>query len=190
MELQRTYGVQSTVYFPLIAAGSTDFQTTWTPGAGETQISIDGAAFGNSTNTPAHEGNGIWSLVLTAAELSGTSIAVTLSDGGTDIEDQAILISTQLSGTIEAAKGVLLREVDSATDTPTSTTFEALAIAPTTTEATTADLYNGRIIMFVTGALIGEQTDITDFASQNSKEYFTVTALTGAPSDGDRFVIL
>ena len=80
--------------------------------------------------------------------------------------------------------------MDNATFTPTTTACEALAISPTTTEEATADHYNGRIILFTTGALTGQMTDITDYEQANSKEKFTYTTLTEAPADADRFVIL
>lgn len=190
MEIQARYGIAQTIYFPLITAGGTNFQDTWTPAAGETQVSIDGGAFANTNGTPAHEGNGIWSLALTAAECSGTRIVVTLSDSATDIEDQAVIISTQMAGQIEANQGIIICEVETATTAATSTTFEALRLSPNTTEETTADHYNGRNILFTSGALLGQMSDITDYSLANSNESFTVTALTEAPSDGDRFVIL
>ena len=190
METQVIYNRAQTIYFPLITAGGTAFQTTWTPGASETQYSIDGAAFGNTNATPSHEGNGIWSLALTATETSGSRIVITVSDGTTDIEDQCIVCTTQLSGQIQAAQGIIIGEVDDATFTPTTTAFEALRNSPNTTIETTADHYNGRLVLFTSGALLGQMTDITDYATANSKEKLTVTALTEAPADGDLFVIL
>ncbi len=184
------YGIAQTVYFPLITAGGTDFQTTWTPAAGESQYSIDGGAFANLGSSPSHEGNGIWSQAITAAESSGTTIVLTYSDSATDIEDQAIILSTLFSGQIEANQGIIIGEVNNASVTPTATNFEADRLSPNTTEETTADHYNGRNILFTSGALTGQMTDITDYALQNSREYFTVTSLTEAPADNDRFVIL
>ena len=184
------YNLAQTIYFPLITSGGTDFQTTWTPAAGETQISIDGGAFANSTNTPAHEGNGIWSLALTAAETSGGLIVVTLIDAGSDVEDQAIMCFTGMAGQLEANQGIIIGEVDSATLTPSTTAFEAFRLYPNATEETTADHYLSRNILFTSGNLLGAQKNITDYSLANSKELFTVTAFVEAPADGDRFVIL
>lgn len=97
LHLTRTKNVQSTVYFPLQDRGTQDFEATpVTFAATDVKVSIDGGAFANSTNSPAHEGNGIYSLVLTAAELNGGVIAVTLIDAATKTwEDFALIIETQ-----------------------------------------------------------------------------------------------
>ena len=59
------------------------------------------------------------------------------------------------------------------------------------TEATD-DHFKGRLITFVSGALNGQQTDITGYdaagGTQGSQE-FTVTTLTEAPTDDDFFVV-
>lgn len=190
MEILSRYGTQQTFYFPLITSGGTDFQTTWTPATGETQYSIDGGTFANTTNNPAHEGNGIWSLTMTATELSGTRIAVSIIDAGADVEDQALIITTTLAGQIEANFGIIIGEVDTATFTATTTSLEGFRLSPNTTEEATADHYNGRLLLFTSGALLGQMTDITDYALANSKELFTYTALTEAPADTDRYVVL
>ena len=192
MELLRRYGIATTVYFPLIDAGATDFESTpVTFASGDTQISKDGGAFANTGSNPAHEGNGIYSLALTATEMQAQYIAITVIDSATKAwEDQAILISTDLSGQIEATQGITIGEVDTATFTATATSWEAFRISPNLTEEATADHYNGRNILFTSGNLLGQMTDITDYELANSKEKYTVTSLTEAPADGDRFVVL
>ena len=96
MYIESEYAVARTIFFPLIDFGATDFESTpVTFAAGDTQISIDGGAFANSTNTPSHEGNGIYSLLLTAAEVTGKVIVVTLIDSATkEWEDQSIILQT------------------------------------------------------------------------------------------------
>lgn len=49
------------------------------------------------------------------------------------------------------------------------------------------DRINGRLLTFTSGALAGEQTDITDWVHATST--ITVTALTAAPANGVSFVI-
>lgn len=96
MEL-RAYGAQTTIYFPLIDFGLTDFEDTPVVHAsGDSQFSEDGAAFGNTTNDFAHEGNGIYSLVLEGSEVSGKQIVITIIDQSNPKlwEDQAIIITT------------------------------------------------------------------------------------------------
>ena len=90
------YGTQTTFYFPLIDAGAADFESTpVTHASGDSQISKDGGAFANTSNAFAHEGNGIYSIVLTATEMQAAKIVVTLIDTATKLwEDQSIIIDT------------------------------------------------------------------------------------------------
>ena len=57
------------------------------------------------------------------------------------------------------------------------------------TEAT-PDHYNGRIVIFTSGALKDQATDITDYELDTGEGKFTVTALTEAPADNVTFVII
>jgi len=54
------------------------------------------------------------------------------------------------------------------------------------------DTYIGRLIVFTSGTLIGQATDITDYAydTGNSAGFFTTTVLTQAPSHNDTFIIV
>jgi len=96
MELLRKYGTAATVLFPLIDRDAQDFESTpVTHASGDTQISKDEGAFANTSNAFAHEGNGIYSLALTATEMEAARIVITIIDQGTkEWEDQAIIIST------------------------------------------------------------------------------------------------
>jgi len=67
----------------------------------------------------------------------------------------------------------------------TTTVFYASDI----TEAT-ADHYNGRIVIFTSGALQYQATDITDYALESGEGKLTVTALTEAPADNSTFIIV
>jgi len=57
------------------------------------------------------------------------------------------------------------------------------------TEAT-ADHFNGRIVIFTSGDLQYQATDITDYALDTGEGKFTVTALTEAPADNVTFIIV
>lgn len=57
------------------------------------------------------------------------------------------------------------------------------------TEAT-ADHFNGRVVIFTSGDLRYQASDITDYALVNGAGQFTVTALTEAPVSGTPFVIV
>lgn len=71
---------------------------------------------------------------------------------------------------------------------------EAAAGTLTTTQFTTNlteatnDHYNGRIVVWLTGALTGQATDITAYTG--ATKLVTVTAMTEAPAATDRFVIV
>jgi hypothetical protein len=73
-------------------AGSPDLALsgTWTPAAADTQVSIDGGAFANSTNVPTYT-NGRWRLILTAAELTGKAILVRVVDSATKVVDDELI---------------------------------------------------------------------------------------------------
>lgn len=96
MILWRQYGTQTTLLFPLIDRDAVDFESTpVTHTAGDTQISKNEGNFANTTNAFAHEGNGIYSLVLTATEMQAARIVVTIIDSATKLwEDQCVVIET------------------------------------------------------------------------------------------------
>lgn len=81
MEILRKYNTESTIYFPLVDFGASDFETTpVTFASGDTKIIKDGGVAANTTNNPAYEGSGIYSLTLTATEMAAGFIQVTLID--------------------------------------------------------------------------------------------------------------
>ena len=195
MEILAKYGIQQTIYFPMIVAGGTDFAVAadWTPAATDAFLSIDGSTWTQCNNTVAIAvtGAAMWKLTLEATECHGTRIAIAIVDSATKaVEDQGIIVNTVLSGQLEASQGIIIGEVDNGTFTATTTILEGLRLSPNTTEEATADHYNGRLILFTSGILLGQMSDITDYVLANSKEKFTYTAVTEAPGDNDRYVIL
>jgi hypothetical protein len=105
----------------------------------------------------------------------------------------AIKVVTDALGATAAARLALSAAqmipgtVDTVTNahTPTTTEFQADDI----TEAT-ADHYNGRILVFTSGALSGQATDITDYVAVSGIGQFTVTAMTEAPANDDTFMVI
>ena len=75
--------------------------------------------------------------------------------------------------------------VDTAGFAATTIEFEADDI---TTAA--ADHYNGRVIIFTSGSLIGQATSISDYSLATGRGHFTVPALTAAPADNVTFIIV
>ncbi len=82
---------------------------------------------------------------------------------------------------LEASMETLI--LGTATGTPTTTTMADSAL----TEATD-DHYNGRIIIWRTGGLAGQATNIT--AYDGTTKTFTFTAVTNAASSSDAYVIV
>jgi len=99
---------------------------------------------------------------------------------------------TQISGSATAADNleasaevIVVGTVSHNVTAATTTVFYSDDI----TEAT-ADHFIGRIVIFTSGALLYQATDITDYALVSSEGEFTVTALTEAPADNVTFVIV
>lgn len=194
MELLRTYGQATTVYFPLVDFGSTALEATPVSFAsGDVKIIKDGGAAANTTNLPSHEGNGIYSLVLTATELQATDLQIVLVDqtATKTWEDQALLISTRLGPWLEGSKGILGFQCTNVSSSATTTVAEFLQVFPDSTEPQAPDRLNGRLLLFTSGDLRGHQTDITDSAlsSAGSQYRLTFTAVTSAPASGDWAIV-
>lgn len=148
----------------------------------------------------------VWDELLTGHTTAGSfgkSITDIEIDTGTDIPASIVALNDfdpvtqavnidRIGGSADAATRLSLSAnqiipftVDTATFTPTSTVFEADDI----TEAT-ADHFNGRIIIWTTGALSGQATSITDYELANSKGKFTVVGMTEAPANNDTGIII
>lgn len=127
-------------------------------------------------------------LVDTGTTLDGKIDAI---DDYVDTEVAAIKAVTDALGATAAGRlqtAVLAEQtgtIDTAAFSPTTTEFEADDI----TEAT-ADHYNGRVIIFTSGALQYQATSISDYALSGGRGHFTVPALTEAPANNDTFIIV
>ena len=120
-------------------------------------------------------------------EVGGTT--QTANDNGLDIN--AIKVITDALTAAAAAKlalsaGTIVAGTVSHDNTAASTT---VFYSDDITEAT-ADHYNGRIIIFTSGDLIYQATDITDYELDTGEGKFTATALTEAPADNVTFIIV
>lgn len=127
-------------------------------------------------------------LVDTGTTLDGKIDAI---DDYVDSEVAAIKAVTDALGATAAGRlstAVLAEQtgtIDTAGFSPTTTEFEADDI----TEAT-ADHYNGRVIIFTSGALQYQATSITDYALSGGRGHFTCPSLTEAPANNDTFIIV
>ena len=82
-------------------------------------------------------------------------------------------------------------------DTIVSGTVDTTAFTATTTEleadditTAAADHYNGRIIIFKSGTLQDQASDLTDYVLTGGRGHFTYTALTSAPANNVIFIIV
>lgn len=110
-----------------------------------------------------------------------TRIPAALVSGRMDSEVSSIGTSTTAATNLSAsALGIVSTSVNDASATTTSFV--------TALTETTTDHYKGRIIVFTSGAVAGQATDIT--AYNGTTKAVTVTALTEAPANSVTFVIV
>lgn len=114
-------------------------------------------------------------LLATAANLATVDTVVDAIKVVTDALTSAGAAKLALSaGTIVAASAV-------------TGTLSTTQMTTDLTEATN-DHFNGRIIIWTSGALLYQATDITDY--DGATKMLTYTAITEAPSNGDSFIIV
>lgn len=152
---------------------------------------IRDAVWANSTRTVSAATN-ITSDASAINVTSGVVDTVTTATTATSVTNRVTANTDQINGNANAAArlaitaaNMLPGTVDNTSFTPTTTIFEADDI----TEAT-ADHFNGRIVIWTSGALLQQATDITDYELVGGRGKLTVTALTEAPANNDTFIIV
>lgn len=155
----------------------------------------DAFSSGKFAEVDATNCKGLYQLHIPDAALATGVDAVTLQLQATGVLDKPVRIalldadlrSASWAKLLASAGQIITGTVDTVTngDTPTTTEFEADDI----TEAT-GDHYKGRIVIFTSGALAGQATDITGYSNVGGIGQFTVTALTEAPANNDTFIIV
>jgi hypothetical protein len=130
------------------------------------------------------------------ADIAALDVVVDRVEADTqDIQSRlpAALVSGKMDSDVTAISGdtVAADRLEAAMDSVVTGTAQTGTLSTTqmTTDLseTTDDHYIGRLITFKTGALAGQQTDITDYTGTSG--LLTFTALTEAPGNGDTFVI-
>jgi len=109
-------------------------------------------------------------------------IPAALTAGG-NIKADALAIS----GSTDAADNLEASAETIVVGAAAAGTLSTTQMTTNLTEATD-DHYNGRIIIWTSGVLQNQATDITDY--DGASKMLTYTATTEAPSDGDTFVIV
>ena len=107
---------------------------------------------------------------------------------GTDLQDISLVqVNGATAGVLNFAESTLA--IVRGTSDNTGFTATTSIMDTTITEAT-ADHYNGRVIVFTSGALLGQATLITDYALTTGRGRFTFSTLTEAVPNGTTFVIV
>jgi hypothetical protein len=174
----------------------TDTAEIGTAGAGLTNINLPNQTMdivGNITGNLSGSVGSVTGAVGSVTGLTAATVHADLDDiqarvpaaltAGGNMKSDVLAISgdTVAADALEALMdGIIVAQVNDAGATTT------VFIADGFTEATN-DHFNGRLITFISGALSGQQTAITDYVG--ATQTFTVTALTEAPANNDFFVI-
>ena len=128
--------------------------------------------------------------VVLSGETHTSAVIPTVTSVTNEVTADVAKINSSAAAAIRLAlsAGVIIPgTVDTGTNAfaPTTTQFDADDI----TEAT-SDHYNGRVIVWTSGALLGQATSISDYAAVGGIGRFTVVALTEAPANNDTFIIV
>ena len=160
-----------------IVADTNELQTDWAD-AGRLDTILDATATASALATVDTVVDAI-KVVTDALPDAG---ALTTIDANVDAVKVVTDALTSAAATKLAASmsGLVNTSVNDASATTTS-------FVTALTEATN-DHYNQGVIVFTSGVLIGQRTDITDY--DGTSKTVTVTALTEAPGNGDTFVII
>ena len=121
----------------------------------------------------------------TPASITGAVGSVTGAVGS--VTARVTANTDQLAGSATAATNLSNTSQVNYTGTVTGATTTTTLIDSGLTQADT-DFWKGRILIFLTGALKFQATDITAFTP--ATDQLTFTALTAAPSGGDTYVVL
>lgn len=177
----------------LVSASDGSDVTTGTP-VGYTTID-GGTQTAIADVTPVHEGNGLWTFDLTAGEMNGDIVCLTFTH--TDAVTANFTIKTeatapdvnvaQINGSAEAASDLAASAATIVTGAAITGTLTTSSFTTDLTEATN-DHYIGRLVIFTSGVLKDQATDITDY--DGTTKTLTVTTMTEAPSNTDTFVIV
>ena len=218
-EFDRKYATATTIYFTVAspAATSSDrwFNAATPFVAGDIQISIDGAPFGNIGTLPTRIGTtALFSMPLTGPETTGTIILIQIVDqNGPTFRDALIIVRTKqhigqidvdASGIGSSASAFVLTPSTggygvSATADPklcgairTGATQAGSAggtIVLDASASTSDDFYNGNIVVVTAGTGVGQARIITDYVQSTQTCSVHKTWVT-TPGTGVSFLIL
>jgi hypothetical protein len=163
------------------------------------------AAVDISGRTVAHIAGGVYQLSLLASDTDTLGpIAIIARDAAhRPFRLNAAVVNPNWWDAMFAGDALWVdaREVDGSLDAAANLRRGALATVPLTVQAGsssariatnltegTNDHYNGRTVVFITGALAGQATTVLDY--NGATKELTVASMTEAPSNGDLAVIV
>lgn len=194
------YGAGGTVQFVLYDSSGKTLQASATIAAGDVKIIKDGGASANTTNLPVNEGNGVYSLTLTAAETQAERLTVVLDDASATETflatalhfvtvgnasatlDFDLMDATPDVGTVTSPKGSVSFTVGSTNLTATTCSTNLSGTY------TTDNLFQNRLIVWLTGNLTGSVSFIE--AYDGSSGDLTFSEAIAVPSNGDTGIIV
>jgi hypothetical protein len=96
MEIERAYGVATTIVFPLITAGDDSYLAGATIAAGDAKVMKDEGAWTTTGSAFADVSEGYYSQALTATEMQADRVVVKIVDqtGTKEWIDQSVVINT------------------------------------------------------------------------------------------------
>lgn len=149
----------------------------------------------NNLRIVATSGNGYeagksYAAVLSAGTVSGSSVVgetilnftINRANVGSFNSNSNAVNNLALSAGV-----ILPGSVDTAINghTPTTTEFQSDTFSEITT-----DHYVDRVVIWTSGNLLGQATEITGYSTVTGVGQFTVNAMTEAPADNDTFIIV
>ena len=170
----RFRGVATTVNFPLyVLDGSALNATPATFATGDVQILKDEGAATNIGTLPTHEGNGVYSVPLTATEMTADRVAITIVDA----TEPAVWLDTVVL--VEAAWSPLdalslnnltvgtIGSILAVAHAGTAQAGSATGITLQTTAVATDDFYNGGVVSLIGGTGAGQGNIISDYTGSS-----------------------
>lgn len=158
-----------------VRAGMTALPNAAADAAGGLPISDAGGLDLDAMNTNVND-------IETDTQDIQSRIPAALSSGNMKTDVVAISGATAEADKLEEVMLGVITSTAKTGGTHTTTTME------TDLTETTDDHYNGRQLVFVGGVLDGQATDITDY--NGTTKIITMTSLTEAPADGQKFNIV
>lgn len=209
MMLLAKYNTATDFYIPMVKRGVVDLAVSadWTPATGDVKLSKDGGTDANIGTLPSAPASTTakWKFTFTGSELSCKILMVTVIDSATKaVEDQSFIIHTYghasamyptLPADVLAINGNATSAINLANSASVIYSGQVTGATPTTTTLVDSGLtqadtdhWKGRIVIFTSGSLKYQATDITAFTP--ASDTLTFTALSNAPAQNDFYVIV